>query len=374
MLEIVDHLAGTIGERLAGTPQAHEAARYVADRFSELGLRVEIQEFPFVGWEPGERPRLQLVEPVREEIAAAPSNHTVSTPAEGITGRLVRAGTAYLVPGLLEWPRFAVVDGDGRELAYLVGHLGLGAHEGRSILASSGEYMFPSLKAIISQRDTARIAGWLDGGRVVRVHLTMHGRIVPLSTGRNVIATWGDPGCRHPLFCAHHDTAPWSPGAIDDASGVQALVDLAARLVKEEPRRSWEFVSFDANLMHFLGSLYYVKERQARGTLEQLSAAINLDDVGAGDTLYVPVWPDDLRWRLENIIAGSAAHARLAVQMLGNVSGSDHYWFAQYGVPMAEFLVWPFDDYHGPMDVPESVDPSLVELVTSLAFDVARVL
>src|SRR5574340_1818648 len=51
--------------------------------------------------------------------------------------------------------------------------------------------------------------------------------------GANVVATLRGPGDDFILLAAHHDSAPGSPGAYDDAGGVGILLDLARVLAAE---------------------------------------------------------------------------------------------------------------------------------------------
>lgn len=64
--------------------------------------------------------------------------------------------------------------------------------------------------------------------------------------GTNVIATLGGPSEELVVVCAHHDTAPDSPGAYDDGGGVGILIEIA-RVVAAQPLRARTFVfaSFD---------------------------------------------------------------------------------------------------------------------------------
>jgi len=64
--------------------------------------------------------------------------------------------------------------------------------------------------------------------------------------GTNVIATLRGPSEEMLVVCAHHDTAPESPGAYDDGGGVGLLIELA-RVMSQEPTRTRTivFASFD---------------------------------------------------------------------------------------------------------------------------------
>lgn len=365
-LDLIRRLADEIGVRLSGEEATRVAAEELVSHFRGLGLPVRVQEFTFVGWKPQARPALELLAPVRDEIEVAPISHSTSTPAGGLVGRVQRVGTYYMVPGELEWPRYAVVDGDGRERAYLVGHVGLGPLIGRAIPVSNPEPLFPFPIVTVGQRDHERLARWLDEGLEVQVRLRTSGQVVPESVGRNVIAALHREGPEHVVLCAHYDTAPWCPGAVDNASGVQAMYEVARRLVSQPDGKGYRFIAFDANLMHFLGSRYYVNELVARGQIGEVKAAINLDTVGAGDTFILPAWPDQMSDRVAK--AAAEVCAGYQVQVPGALAGSDHWSFRGKGVPMVELLCWPFDGYHRDEDTTDQVDARAVQTAADLAY------
>ena len=96
-----------LGPRPAGEPAEHAAADYLAGVFTGLGLEHRIERFTFTGWEQTRPARVTILAPEPVEFAAGPMAYSDSTPPEGITGRLVRTGTAKLCPGLFEWPEYA---------------------------------------------------------------------------------------------------------------------------------------------------------------------------------------------------------------------------------------------------------------------------
>jgi len=373
-VELVHRLAGEIGVRLSGEEAARSAADLIANSFRALGLAVETQEFQYVGWKPITRPTLELLRPVTESIEVAPISHSTSTPPGGLVGRVRKAGIYYMVPNELEWPRYAVVDTEGRERAYIIGHVGLGTLIGRAIPVSNPEPLFPFPIVMIGQRDHERLSQWLNEGAEVRVRLHNTAQVLPDRTGRNVVATLAGEGGGTLVFCAHYDTAPWCPGAVDNASGVQAMYDLARRLVAEPHPRSCRFIAFDANLMHFLGSRYYVNELQARGKLGEVRAAINLDTVGAGDTFILPAWPNEMSQTVAAIAREVCEPAGYHIQVPGPLAGSDHWSFREKGVAMAEVMCWPFDGYHREEDTAERVEWKALQTATELGYRLSKML
>jgi len=155
-------------------------------------------------------------------------------------------------------------------------------------------------------------------------------------------------------------------GAVDDASGVAALLELARAFaaLAERPRRSLLFVAMTGEEPGLLGSDYFVHHLPIPNT--QLVADLNID--GA------PVWTFD------SIIARGAEHSTLARSAAAAAAtlgvpvisdpfpdrllflGSDQYSFVQGGIPSmiagtlgsgearAAALQWVRTRYHAPGD------------------------
>lgn len=109
-------------------------------------------------------------------------------------------------------------------------------------------------------------------------------------TYRNIIATLGgDRGETNWLLLgAHYDSAPGSPGADDNASGVAVLLEAAGILSKMKPDRTIQFVAFtleepQPHTVHFLiGSGLFAQE--ARRLNRGYEAVFILESVGYTDS------------------------------------------------------------------------------------------
>jgi Peptidase family M28 len=82
---------------------------------------------------------------------------------------------------------------------------------------------------------------------------------------------------------AHYDTAAWSPGANDNASGAAAVNQLAKYFSQFKPARTLRFVQFVNEEPPFfwtekMGSLVYAKEARAKG--ENIMAMMSLESLG----------------------------------------------------------------------------------------------
>jgi hypothetical protein len=85
----------------------------------------------------------------------------------------------------------------------------------------------------------------------------------------------------YPLFCAHYDAYPASCGANDNGAAVCILIVLARILHEKSIRAGFAFL--DGEEDGHSGARLYEAQRGAR----ELSAVINLDMCGYGDTLTV---------------------------------------------------------------------------------------
>jgi len=373
-MQIAQHLVEKIGPRWAGRRGAALAAEYLASRFADLGLQVQTQDFPFLSWEVDELPRLEVLEPEAGQASVALAEYSGSTPPQGVVGELREAGQAHIVPGFLDWPRYAIVTDDGRTAAYLIAHIGLAGWLGPAMPLANPEPFYPFPMAILAQSDHQRFQSWLQAGKRIRVRFVARGHYVDDLVGHNVIGTLPGSSNRTLVLCAHLDTAYGTPGANNNACGLQALYDVAQRLQKAGPRRlTYQFLACDATEWHYLGSRFFLQEARTSGRMEHILACINIDTVASGDQLYFLAWPQDMRARAERVVNQLDLRQRFRlVEFLGPLAGSDHYSFIQAGIGASEILFWPCTVYKTPQDDMEQVDEKLVALAVDIACALAN--
>lgn len=183
-------------------------------------------------------------------------------------------------------------------------------------------------------------------------------------TSANVIAVAPVPGATAEIIVgAHYDSATTAKGADDNASGVAAMLALAARIAKGTvtPKYTVKFVAFGAEESSTMyGSYQFVKYfvRDGRDIQDvasgvPIAAMINLDALAAGDIAYVhgndenPAGQALIDWA-----SGLVSDQGLGLDYNGNdaVEGielantavhekyylwddSDYFWFYDAGVP-----------------------------------------
>jgi Zn-dependent M28 family amino/carboxypeptidase len=193
---------------------------------------------------------------------------------------------------------------------------------------------------------------------------------------------------------AHYDTVPGSPGADDNASGVAALIELAALLAPQ--RLPIRFVAFaNEEMPYFLGDEMgsFVSARRSRERGEKLRAMLSLEMLGyyrdaPGSQAYPPplgfFYPDranfiafvgDLGARalVREAIRLFRTHARFpsegvaAPSFVPGVTWSDHWSFRRHGyaaVMVTDTAFNRYPHYHLPSDTPEKLDYERLARVT----------
>lgn len=345
---------------MCGTPEAERAAHAVAAAFAELGLEPRFQEFGLLGYDPDE-PELEID---GETWRAGPCMYSASTPPEGVEGTVRRIGTNIWAKDFFEVPVFAIEDEEGRELARLNGNPFAGG--AIPFLASHG-HVLGGPEVFIGSADAER----LDALDRPRARLRAFGTLVPGRRDRNVVAELEGESPEAVVVCAHFDSVWRGPGVIDNATGVEGVRRIAERLLGDGPlRRSVIFVAFAAEEIGLQGSRFFVEEASIHGELDRIVGVVNLDCIGHGDQLELLVGPDELRGRALQLVHELGLAERYDVRVFPPVGGTDHFHFAQQGVPAASILHFPYAEYHLPEERLELVDErrleDSVELATAL--------
>jgi hypothetical protein len=350
-VNLVEALAVGVGPRPAGTAEAARAADVVADAFRELGLEPSFQEFELLGYEADE-PELEVES---ERWPAGPCMY--AHPFDG-DGTVKRIGSSPAPVGGGRLPSFAIVDGDGREVARL---LTSPFSTGAIPFMSTHVQVTTPPTAFVSRADAERLE---DG---MRVRLKVGGRFLPGRRERNVIVDLPGSGEGHVVVSAHYDSVWRGPGAIDNATGVEGIRRVAETLAGGELARGVRFVAFAAEEIKLTGSRYYVDEAMLREELDEVKGVGNLDCIGRGEKLEVLASPDALLGRAVEAARQLGLLERYEHETGPGTGGVDSHWFAERKVPAATILHFPYDEYHLPAESPELVDPQLMDDAVALA-------
>lgn len=186
-------------------------------------------------------------------------------------------------------------------------------------------------------------------------------------------------------------------GADDDGSGSMAVLEIAEALAtnKVKPKRSILFVWHTGEEAGLLGSQYFVHNPTV--PIDSIVAQINIDMIGRGRAEDLPgggpdylgvvgSWFDskDLGEQVQAVNKRQSKPLDLDYRFddpttwdgYNNIYGrSDHYNYAQQGIPIAFFFTGLHGDYHQASDEPEFIDyphyTRITRYIRDLLVDVA---
>jgi hypothetical protein len=207
---------------------------------------------------------------------------------------------------------------------------------------------------------------------------------------RNLVVVVPGKSANAPILVigAHYDSAPNTPGADDNASGVAVLIELAHRLKDLKGNVEVRFVAFSTEEPPFfgtgqMGSAWNARALKAEG--RPVAGMISLEMLGyydgsKGSQKYPPglsfIFPDrgDFIGAISNLSsrkfldditkdfapprATAIVKARLP-EWIGEIGLSDHQSYWDEGFPAIMFTDTAFlryAHYHGPTDTPEKLD------------------
>jgi len=218
----------------------------------------------------------------------------------------------------------------------------------------------------------------------VRVTVTVEVRTTKTTT-QNVVAMieGSDPVLKNEYVCygCHYDHLGVRGdavyfGADDNGSGTVSLLEIAKAFMTERPKRSIIIVWHTGEEEGMIGSGYFTANPPI--PLEKVSAEINIDMIGrnAPDTLFV-IGADRISTELDQSIKDmNNKYTKMGLNYRYNAlddrnryySRSDHYMYAQRGIPVVFFFGDVHPDYHRPTDTIDKINFAKMERVARLAF------
>ncbi len=358
----VQHLAGVIGPRVAGTPSERQAAEYIAAQLRQYGYPVEFHTFQFPFFE-ARQVQVQVTGATPRQVTAEALFFSAPTPSGGREAEVVAAGLGRpedyegrRVSGAIALVERGVIT--FREKAANAAARGAVAviiYNNQPGIVSGTLQQRSDIPAVeISQEDGRQLLEAAQRGGL-RIRLLVDTFFESRSTV-NIVAT--KRGTTRPdeiiVVGGHYDSVPRGPGANDNASGVAATIEAARALVGIPTPRTVQFALFAAEELGLYGSGAFASERR-----QGVVAMVNLDMVGWGERLMIGTSQGR-----DDAVVNAAAQAaqRLGIQVNRfRAGGSDHISFERFGIPTV-FLHRGVDpDYHKPTDVPANVDPRHLE-------------
>ena len=249
------------------------------------------------------------------------------------------------------------------------------AHFTAQLYPPGAERPLPIPGVTVERRAGSRLlAGIMHGD--ARVRVVHRARQLPVDTANVVLDV---PGVEEPnervIVGAHYDTQYEGVGACDNASGVAALIELAASCARAPRRRTVTFVAFADEEHGFNGAIDYC--RRHAGELHSCRAMVCLDALAWAYPARRSLHADPSLQAYASERAAEAGWVPEDVVDASLVLGSDHNAFIDAGVPAAWLWRYPPQHigYHSRDDVLQAVDFAAVAEVAAasghLAFSLA---
>ena len=349
-------LAVTIGPRVSGSPASEAAVAYVAAAFRASGYHVEVMEFAYET-----RFRAATVA-VGGEVIEGVALNGPDSPEQAARGPATGGDVANEARGGV-WVRERT-DAYPRE---------------EDLFAAASRAGAAAL-VVVNHPDWPLFGFPIDGRDAIPVVLVPHARAerlaraaadgepIAISIGlarppaANVIARPAEGAACDVLAGGHHDTVAGSPGALDNASGVAIVLELARLFATDGLDEGLCFATFGAEESGLFGSREVVRRWAPADALP--SVMLNFDVTGRGDSIE---------------LIGSDALVRDAVALLRDAGfaanpsalpegyGSDHLSFSGVGVPVLYFSDGDVRFIHTPDDVFALVEPLALDRIGDAA-------
>jgi hypothetical protein len=360
--DVVESLTTEVGPRLAGTEAEARARAWAVRTFESMGFDdVRIEPATVNGWRRG-RERARVVAPHPQPLRVTALGHSVSTPKEGVRGRVVRFESldelrrSPRIDGRIAFidqamPRTQDGSGYGAVVAIRSAGPSAAARKGAAAIlirsVGTDHHRFPHTgmlryaddapsipAAALSVPDADQLTRLLSRSDSVEVELELRPRFVgPRPTG-NVVAEIR--GARRPeeivLVGAHLDSWDLGTGAVDDGAGV-AIVMTAARLVLEHarPARTIRVVLFGAEEVGLVGAKAYARAHAAE--LDQHVVAAE-SDFGAGPIYRLSARVGESAWPTVEALQRLVTPLSVVLGDNGGHGGPDLIPLRRSGVPV----------------------------------------
>jgi aminopeptidase YwaD len=369
-----------IAPRFAGTRAEKVAVNYIENEFRSYGLKAWVENFYIAESYSVERASLSVTAPERLRLNFVPILYSPS--ADNVAGGLSQFGSlpkdySRLSDTFVLVNRENLVDllevvGTKNPLAVLTYYEGFPQYSEtfRQVLR------FPILW--ISSDDAHRLMDLLKFGEV-NLELSFVASYGG-STSHNVLAVIPGKSDETIIICAHHDSM-LTPGAVDDASGVAAILDIARLLSNEKFSRTIMFASFGAEELGLLGSSNFVDTHPT----DDIVGVIAIDSIAPGpaDGLRAGLRDSGLatteRLDLHVKLVASKIGLRVRDESVGTIRGySDYASFTRKGIPgtwiywvnfKGREAIWPV---HTLADNLDAIDAAKIEQVTALGVELLR--
>ncbi len=387
----LDALCTKIPHRHVGSEGNNAAAGFFAEKLGGFGFAVQCPEFDCIDWTHGEV-ALQAGE-LSFTAFAGPYSLPYGSAAQLIEASTLEGlkaaeaeGKMLLLHGELAKEQIMPKDfpfynpDSHREIVAL-----LEAKQPAAIIAATGRnpelaggwYPFPMFEdgdfdiPNVFMKD-------VEGERLLdhvgeRVSLSFQSRRIP-ARGFNVIGRKGPENAPRMIFCAHIDTKKDTPGALDNGTGIAALLALAELLTDYDGNMALEILAFNGeDYYNAVGQQEYLKANQ--GTLDNIHLVVNMDGAGYkdGDNVFqLFECPDPMAAKLRGLMDNHSSFKETEPTFYQG----DHMIFVQAGRPAVaitseNYTYLSTEITHTAKDKPELVDCNKVAAIASALRDIS---
>lgn len=377
MIAHIRHLCCEVGARVVGSESERAAQEYIENVFSHLGLPVWRQEIRTEAGSVLEH-RVEVISPMRRIIPSYPVVFSAETPQRGLHGEVMlydeRTGKMDEIEDqIVIWPSRDYTASKWRELFRMRPKAILAVWPRLGILPK--HYSYCANSGFVSPVPTFWIT-WEDArdlllGGNAKISVYLRTKRFETTTANLIAEVVGDT---HPeevvIVGGHYDTVPDVSGAMDNASGVGVLLELARLIVERGVRRTVRFAAWGGEEGGLLGSSQYVAElatspetgcrnsepERMVGSLDNHVFCLNIDTVGMPlgfNTCYVAGSPQTIEW-MEQFERAQAS----GFMVTEGIDISDHLAFTGEGIPSASIVCEgpPLDLIHTTEDQIELID------------------
>jgi len=340
-------LSEEIGCRTLGSEGNKRAVAFLNQKFSELGLDVIEQPFLCPNWsfQQGSLQIGQKVFPLLENPQTPPCWQLSPAVAASTEEELV------LLPNLTE--QILVIHGELTVQPYFPKEYPFVQFEEQQRIISLIEQKNPAAVVCISHSNDAPAHMFIDDNFLIpsvtlpyNVGMRLLSRInadpysmlrlildtdVQPSQGANLIARINPTATRQVMVCAHVDTAHRSPGALDNAAGLAAMLGIAAMTPALPANLGVSFVAFNGE-EHCSAIGEVVFQKSDFFANQELLLVVNIDSIGyqnAATTFFSANTTDEFVEFLQGIAQTSPAFTEVAPWYEG-----DHSIYMMQGIPV----------------------------------------
>jgi aminopeptidase YwaD len=376
-------LASKDNARITGFDGEKDAASYISKQFEDIGLNVDLQNFPIMAFQSNET-ELKINGEENKILPSKALTFTTSTPKEGLTAQIVDGdmGTDDLLTQAGVKNKLVLMKRGGdffkvkTERAANNGALGVIFYDPDPQSEEPVSATLSSLSEIpaisIGRIDGELLKREIRANKALEITLKVDSICIP-SQSQNIIATLKPKketnDTKTLVIGAHYDGVD-TPAANDNASGIATVLEMAKLLSKESVKCNVKFIAFGSEETGLVGSSYYVQSLDATEAINMLGM-INLDMVGAGDKLFIHTLLKDSKTVPAELAEACAKEFKYSY-IRNEFDRSDHVPFAENGIGEVFFEYGPYTGYHTDKDNLSIIQKDALAKVCNVATSIAN--